>query len=123
MPFQFIPNAVRLPSGHHADWQQTKEMLAAGEINARHIRDPPSVQLKRYYKSRSSHPSHSELQRLAREVMNHEGDVELVDEWFADRRMKAFQKVEDAKAKAKEVENSASVIEDMLSIVDRIVFR
>eukprot|EP00854_Cymbomonas_tetramitiformis_P026566 gene26566-32615_t len=47
------------------------------------------------------------------EIMGNEADVDLVDEWFADRRLKLFQKDEEAKRGIMEKESNECAAQDM----------
>lgn len=83
---------------------------------------PPSVILKKYFKEMSTNPSVNELKRLAVEVMGHEGDVPILEEWFARQRMKAFEKDEELKESARQIDLGNVDESNVLEVVDRVVF-
>ncbi|KAK3250740.1 hypothetical protein CYMTET_39900 [Cymbomonas tetramitiformis] len=99
LPFTFVPMPVMGEDGHcyrRGGWKV--------DIDPELIVEPPSTELKRYFKTESTHPSPDEEVRLSRMLFaGAEDGVPRIRRYFSDKRMKDFVKKEERKEAASEV--------------------
>ena len=117
----FIPDAKRKADGHYETWAEVRAEVLAGRRESTFQEEPPSLEMKRFYKEESTIPSDSELERLATKVYgdgSKQGILE-VEMWFEQRRLEDLLKVEEKRKAANEASRDGHL--DLEGVVTKLI--